>query len=463
MNQKANQKLRHEEDEEFVRMQREDHDKSRERIRMNRSKPAMPLQKIQIPIIRLEKTPTIKLESQEIDFSVPKIISDVSKIRITHVPIVRLDRLDVEPRPTELDDVLPAISRLDKGGYPPIPIFMIESVEKDFYISPSLNVETPCIEPMKRLKKIVPIYTPSSATIEYTTQSFDDRVCEEIRPQISHEEKTPETFIGSVGEGGGPKGDLDVIRCIFGLSRKNRRVLYSGEPKVITVPKEEFLGFVRYLCSRMYREIKGGRAKPRIISNINREFFRNEVKRWLQAEDRIFSIEFKKSEELDHEFWESFWDRIEGLFSQDLGFIVLNRNVLYIPKHHIVKWIHIRFPDRLMNNPNVKAELCSIMWGFLDPDNMLEKAKLYSSDMEFDIIFEAAREEFENKLKSIDGKYLYAARRGENESDTHFKLKLFVVKYIADVLGLNDVVSMKKYIYVEEYWEGVYPDIYVSS
>ena len=136
MNQEANQKLRHEEEEEFMRMQREDHDKSRERIRMNRPKPAMPLQKIQIPIIRLEKTPTIKLESQKIDFSVPKIISDDSKIRITRVPIVRLDKLDVELRPTELDDVLSAISRLDKGRYLPIPIFMIENIEKDIYIFP---------------------------------------------------------------------------------------------------------------------------------------------------------------------------------------------------------------------------------------------------------------------------------------------------------------------------------------
>ena len=213
------------------------------------------------------------------------------------------------------------------------------------------------------------MYTPSSATIEYTTQSFDDGVCEEIRPQISHEKKVQKASIGFVGGGGGPIEDLDIIRYIFGLSRKTRRVLYSRKPMVINVPREEFLGFVRYLCSRIYQEIKGGRAKPRIISNINKEFFRNEVERWLQAEDRIFSIELKNLEKLKKEvqerFWESFWDRIEELFSQDLGFIVLNPNVFYIPKHHIVKWIHVQFPDRLVNNPTIKAELCSIMWGFL--------------------------------------------------------------------------------------------------
>ncbi len=463
MNQKVSQKLKYEGDEEILRMWKEKHEKAKEGIQVKKSEIKKFSQRIQVPIIRLEKTPTIELRSYEIDFSIPRIISDIKKIRITRIPIVRLGRFDIEPRLTELDDVLPTISRLDMSKYLPIPIFVIGSVERDLYISPSLNAEIPHIEPMKRLEEIVPMYTPSSATIEYTTQTFDDEVCEDIRPRVIHEDKISQTIVGSMGGGERFEEDLDVIRHMFGLSRKTRRALYSGEPMVIVVPKEEFLGFVRYLCSRIYREIKGGRAKPRIISNINREYFRNEVERWLQAEDRIFSIEFKENKELDCEFWESFWDRIEELFSQDFGFIILNRDVLYIPQHHIVKWIYLWFPDRLVSDPKAKAELCGAMWGFLDPDDILKKAGTCSSDMKFDIIFEVAREEFKSKLKSIVGRYLYVTKRGENESDTHFMLKLFVVKYIADALELNDIISMRKYIHVEEPWDGVYPDIYVSS
>ncbi len=268
--------------------------------------------------------------------------------------------------------------------------------------------------------------------------------------------------------------EYDILKHIFGISKNS---LFSGNPKLVYATNEEFLGAVRYICWRIYREIKGGKAEPKIISNASKEIFKREIENWMKAENRVFSVEFKKDEKLDEDFWESVADRIEELFGQDIGFIVINQKILFEPKHHIVDMLEIKIPNNLLAEKKLQAKLCSIMWGFINPDLLLEKTEKNLGQDKFDYIFEMARKIFKRKIKSIGEPYVSITKRhrGLNESDDmHYPIKVFVVKYIADTLGLKgirDVDKMRDIIHTEETFnrdkfgmdETTYPDIYVDS
>lgn len=175
----------------------------------------------------------------------------------------------------------------------------------------------------------------------------------------------------------------------------------------------------------------------------------------------------------DKDFWESVADRIEELFGQDIGFIVVNQKIWFIPKHHIVDSLEIKIPNNLLTNKKLKVNLCSSMWGFIKPDLLLEETeKNFLGQSKFDYIFETARKTFERKIKNIDEPYVSITKRhkGLNESDDmHYPIKVFVVKYIADTLGLKgikNVGKMRSIIHTEEGFdidEMTYPDISVDT
>lgn len=117
-------------------------------------------------------------------------------------------------------------------------------------------------------------------------------------------------------------------------------------------------------------------------------------------------MEFKKDEKLNKDFWESVVDRLEELFGQDIGFIVVNQRIWFIPKHHIVDMLEIKIPNNLLDEKKLQAELCSIMWGFINPDLLFEETEKNLGQDKFDYIFEVARKIFERKIKSIGEPYV---------------------------------------------------------
>jgi len=436
-------------------------------------------EKVKIPIVELDK-PAVELKEIEIDSEIPKITKEEAKITI---PVVELEKPSIELKRIELDCTLPKI--IPEERRLEVPLIRLEKPKKVICIITTFDERPPQVKVTKRMLKI-PIYRPSKPVIREIISSFDSRLDAQIlnliikrkEKKVIEEGQTAEV-ISPAGEssGGGKEEEMeyDILKHIFGISKNS---LFSGNPKFVYVANEEFLGAVRYICWRIYREIKGGKAEPKIISNASKEIFKREIENWMKAENRVFSVEFKKDEKLDKDFWESVADRMEELFGQDIGFIVVNQKILFIPKHHIVDLLEIEIPNNLLAEKKLQAKLCSIMWGFINPDLLLEETKKnFLGQSKFDYIFEVARKNFERKIKSIGEPYVSITKRhrGLNESDDmHYPIKVFVVKYIADTLGLKgirDVDKMRDIIHTEETFnrdkfgmdETTYPDIYVDS
>ncbi len=423
--------------------------------------------KIEIPIVELDKH-VITPNELEIDREIPEI---KKKVKIT-ILLIELEKPSIELRHIEFNRTLPDIISEEKGLK--IPLIRLGRQREVTYLITTFDEGLPQVKVTKNPLKI-PIYRASKPIIRDAISSFDGIVDAKVLQKLIIEEEQ----IIDVVLGGGPSGDgkkfeeeteFDMFKYIFGISKND---LFSGNPTFIYVINEEFLGVVRYICWRIYREVKGGKAEPKIISNASKEILKREIENRMRAENKVFSVEFKKDEVLDEDFWESVADRIEELFGQDIGFIIVNQRILFTPKHHIVDSVEIKIPNNLLTNKKLKVNLCSSMWGFIKPDLLLEETeKNFLGQSKFDYIFETARKTFERKIRSIGEPYVSITKRhkGLNESDDmHYPIKVFVVKYIADILKLReikDVGKMREIIHTEEEFgidKMTYPDIYVDT
>ena len=404
------EKITYDKEEERRRRERE---KDKQEEKKKKAKPELkPIakeettvpEKVKIPIVELDK-PAVELKEIEIDSEIPKITKEEAKITI---PVVELEKPSIELKRIELDYTLPKI--IPEERRLAVPLIRLEKPKKVTCIITTFDERPPQVKVTERMLKI-PIYRPSKPIIREIISSFDSRLDAQIlnlivkrkKKEVIEEGQTAEV-ISPAGSGGGKEEEeeYDILKHIFGISKNS---LFSGNPKLVYVENEEFLGAVRYICWRIYREIKGGKAEPKIISNASKEIFKREIENWMKAENRVFSVEFKKDEKLDEDFWESVVDRIEELFGQDIGFIVINQEILFEPKHHIVDLLEIKIPNNLLAEKKLQAELCSIMWGFINPDLLLEYSNRIIHQTIYRIIHRKHSEAFFLRMEAIQTRF----------------------------------------------------------
>ncbi len=204
----------------------------------------------------------------------------------------------------------------------------------------------------------------------------------------------------------------------------------DGRPTVICIEDrqgESITGVVGTMCARLYREKKGGIPEPIIFTDI--EEFKKDI-RWIEAANKIFEIRLNdkdwESFISEGKDWKRFFDnRLDQLFSQDFGFIILNRQMKEIPferhqRHHI-NIVNV-VPKEL--TIEMKRRLAEIVWGFVEVDESLKS---------LDEIFEDGRVKFERALKKIqrqkNGIFVDATNPHEaEESNEHLWIKWFLVK-----------------------------------
>lgn len=211
----------------------------------------------------------------------------------------------------------------------------------------------------------------------------------------------------------------------------------SDKPIVIGLEepgRNSFIGSLRTICMRIYREKKGGKPKPVIFSDA--EELKKEI-RWMEAEDKIFSAQLCKEEweRLEKKDVERIFNRIEQLFSQHFGFIIFNTQFLHFSEHHRVNVIMLKTMDL---DIKLARKISEIAWGLVET----EEAST------FDYIFESARDKFEKALKNVfkerKGIYVDATKPNEgNESEEHLWMKWFLVKYLTQKLIKERQLSPK--------------------
>jgi hypothetical protein len=259
------------------------------------------------------------------------------------------------------------------------------------------------------------------------------------KDKAKEELETGELAIAGVSESTGGEVETkeipDFLDLLFSEGSAGR--VESGDPIVIYLEEPEgnsFIGALRTICKRIYREKKGGKPKPVIFSDV--EELKKEI-RWMEAEDKIFSAQLSKEEwkGLKKQDVERIFNRIDQLFSQHFGFIIFNTPFLHIPEHHRVDVIMLK-PKEL--DTGLIRKISEIAWGFVKTEE----------NGTFDYIFESARDKFEKTLKSISkerrGIYVDATKPNEgNESEEHLWIKWFLVKYLTQKLIEEGQLSPK--------------------
>jgi hypothetical protein len=416
-----------------------------------------------IPLIKIQKVSKLELEKLELSKDTPKIEKER---RTVSAPIIELQEPSLMLKEYELDHKIPRIKKTKK--LLTIPMVRVKSPPR--LSIPLIEFDTEIRKPSQIIlpKARVPVCRKAILTSpKLLLKSFDLTVNEQLKERLERKEEVErelsaervkaELIEPAPSLGAEEEEAPEFFNLIFSIGRGGK--IDSGNPKVICLKELEndaHIGTLRTLCMRIYREKVGGKPKPMIISKISKADFQREVQRWMEAEDRIFSVGLEGSESLDKDFWDIVQDRIEQLFSQRFGFIIFDKPVLFFPKHHIVDIINVE-PKEM--SPELKKEIVSMIWGFVKVDDV--------SSPKFDYIFEVARKRFETKLRDIGEPYLSATKRdkGLHEADDlHYPIKLFLVKYVAREMNLKHLDQIKETIQSEYEDFGDYrPDVYISS
>ncbi len=185
---------------------------------------------------------------------------------------------------------------------------------------------------------------------------------------------------------------------------------------------------IETFCQRIYREKRGGNPEPLKITSLSE--LKPEIP-FLQASNKIVSIQLTKEDWVklsgEKEDWANFQNRIDQLYSQNLGFIIINypRPFRRAPSAHNVRVINIS-PKIL--DTKCKRNFAELAWGFVCIDDTLER---------WEEIFECGRMHYEKALERIrrenGNKWELATNHNENgESEEHFSIKCFIVKTLTE-------------------------------
>lgn len=252
-------------------------------------------------------------------------------------------------------------------------------------------------------------------------------------------------------------------KTIFGLLSGAKVSLNRPVCIILSKPPNDYIESIALICRELYRIVKGGKPRPRWISNIN---LKEEIERDLEAEDKVFIIDLEnekgESQILNERLLS---DRLRELFSQDYGFIIFNvneKNVNQVEQLIMnialtAKLIKIS-PFDIFNNTDIKVRLSSISWGNVDISG--EKGLL------FDYIFKSAEKRFyerlENALSDIPLRHIINEDPGAGAE--HEAIKIIVAEALAKELGARNrdqIISMiKEYIETEKDINGGRADIY---
>lgn len=347
---------------------------------------------------------------------------------------LKIQPLREYPRMDHRSKVKPMLIKGEE--YPPI-LEIPELVEEIAIKYPSV------IAPIKILKaEIARIVIPE---VRFEEIPLSNRILLQGRERLLEKDKAREELeigkltIAGLSESTAGEAETEEIPDFLDLlfSKGSAGEIESGEPIVICLEEPEghsFIGALRTICMRIYREKKGGKPKPVIFSDA--EELKKEI-RWMKAEDKIFSAQLSKEEwnHLEKRDVERIINRIEQLFSQHFGFIIFNTPFLYFQEHHRVKVIMLKPRDL---DTELARIISQIAWGFVKTEE----------NGTFDYIFESARDKFEKALKSISkerrGIYVDATKPNEgNESEEHLWIKWFLVKYLTQKLIEEGQLSPK--------------------
>ncbi|MHA1285128.1 MAG: hypothetical protein ACTSQP_21730, partial [Promethearchaeota archaeon] len=260
--------------------------------------------------------------------------------------------------------------------------------------------------------------------------------------------------------------DFDPFGEIFNVDLKDFPIgLNIEEPLIIIIPKkenEEYGATIQIICRELYKEFVGGLPIPKRMTKEPTEEESN-------VSDKIIFIDYEKAKELglDKTFnvnnvnWHNLGRKLQEFYSLRFGFYIieipskkldhlrnkiktatqnLRPNIIIIsPKlegkadYEFTKESNVIIKDLV----KIKRKICSLIFGSVKP----KKDDRWTNGETFDNFFTSCYEEYYKKrlikleqqkirVENEDVSVPLLVKYVNNESDLHYKIKIFIVKYL---------------------------------
>ena len=279
------------------------------------------------------------------------------------------------------------------------------------------------------------------------------------------------------------------------------RNISNDKPVVIILSKsddDDYNTAVNVFARELFKELAGGLPTGKFWSKGD-----HEIERYLQAEGHIEVIDGTNTKYFDHSVsniknwekveegakWARLRDRLQELIHQGFGFIIfqVHEEILDNFKEKIEELTGDKKPQIVVLHPQfegsgilltptregmlntedlieIKKRISKALWGFVNPVG----DDRWGSGMTFDNFFSACELKFDSELEKIGTTPITIGNEkimpqmlvedGENESNTHYWMKVFVYKYL-----INKKNYSKESIETEKQFNDVIPDIKVNN
>ncbi len=313
--------------------------------------------------------------------------------------------------------------------------------------------------------------------------SEESRVKEELITLQAEKEETGEIF---------EVKELDLFGELFDTDLKGFPIgLGTEDPVVLILSKTEddnYSATLQILCREIYRELIKGLPLPKRITE-------ERIEEETDVSDRIIFVDDDKAKKLgfgkisrnENINWVNLGKKLQEFYSQYFGFYIfeipmdkkeefkeklithtkdLRPRIIQVKPLYLGRRIILDITEEgikeISDLVKFKKKICSLIWGFVTPkgDDRWERGD------NFDNFFSSCESEYNKRLRNmeiekinVEGKEMSVpilVNRGVNESDLHFRIKVFIVKYLYET---------KKYsrgsVKTEQKIDGkeIYPDI----
>ncbi len=411
---------------------------------------------VSVPIVKLPEQAKEHSLKVEFDCTIPEIHRE-SCLDLS-VPILRLRPGSITVSKVVLDDQVPLIPKDDVRFY--VPVVSLQQSAPVLH-----NAWTECASDVQEH------WVTTYATLrEQTSTDREDT------------KETPETTSPDSPSGGGasiPEEPPDVMQCLFGIKNDD---LSTRRPKIILykeLPEDNTLASFETCCLRVYREQVGGDPKLQPISRLD-ETIVTYLDRWADPGHHLITLNFDYFNQADVKNWlkpKNLRDFIGRAIAADYGFIIFkSRREDHFEAYRRVIQEQLAHEnghplDILVVKPNSlligeKRRISSTFWGNCSQGKEEPRVVInYNRDKgsgetnisshDLDVVFnKMCRGEYEKEFSSFtkgeNRLYQIVTKKRSKESDEHYRMKCYVVRYLSEKYQLKNITEIEEAIFTEK-------------
>lgn len=454
-------------------------------------------ERIKVPVVSLEP-PEFRFKELGIDKQTTRVEKERRRLSI---PVLELQRPPLMLAEAKVDTEIPRVEK--RRELVNVPTVRLRPLPKVVELTSEFDTDVIRPKPLSLPKVKVPIYRKSALIFPRPVLDyFDLSINQQLRERLEEREKlevtpsirTEPVEAGAPSLGEGEEEEIpELLELAFG--RDGGKIRAKG-PKIILLKDFEddsHVSLLETLCARIYREKEGGEPEAVKIQRID-EMSKREIEKWMKPSHKIFTINLDYTEEEKKPWLEidedRLWERLEETYPGKIGFVIFaTRDEETFERYkELLRRINLKAQLRLnivtVRSVKLPWELASLASGMvslggIEPIVGIDKRAKTPIYATFDSIFNEAKMTFDKILGAIKreerGLFKSATNRNKGqiegkmqESDLHYDMKVFLVRYLTHELRkrglpLKTREDVMKNIKTEEGTVSPVPDVQVAS